>query len=185
MMALVTRGLAVQRQVVLVEVLLDLGEAKKIGVSTEVDCRRGGSGDSDGRDRKCFNCMQEGHRSNECPCQKLWSERPSFSECPNPPKLQLDRLDKQRKPFIPKGEDVELLNKEHIEQGELFTKLFEAENCGYKSPTTIQQYAIPAIFKGIRWLVHKRDLVRQLLPFMTTLIRTNNLCEMAERTCPR
>ncbi|ETN83787.1 DEAD/DEAH box helicase [Necator americanus] len=119
-------------------------------------------------------------------------------------------------------EDVAMLYREHIEQGEMFTKLFEAEvtltqgglhgrtekgkkissfeelelpeqiaenivNCGYKNPTPIQQYAIPAIFKG-------RDIMACaqtgsgktaafLLPVMTTLIRTQNLSDAGERTC--
>ncbi|VDM83901.1 unnamed protein product [Strongylus vulgaris] len=68
------------------------------------------------KNQSCFNCGQTDHPSRECP---------------HPPNHQ-DRLmdELQRKPlstYVPKDEDVELLFKEHIEQGELFTKLFEAE----------------------------------------------------------
>ncbi|KIH52209.1 DEAD/DEAH box helicase, partial [Ancylostoma duodenale] len=133
-----------------------------------------------------------------------------------------EALKKPPSTFVPKDEDVDVLFKEHIEQGELFAKLFDAPvtltqgglhgrtekgkkissfeelelgdqiaqnvvNCGYKSLTPIQQYAMPAILNG-------RDIMACaqtgsgktaafLLPVMTNLMRTDNLSNAAERTC--
>ncbi|KAK5985665.1 hypothetical protein GCK32_020381, partial [Trichostrongylus colubriformis] len=124
------------------------------------------------QDNSCYNCGAVDHISRECP---------------NPPRVRrIENDEVPRKPpstFVPKDEDVEVLFKDHIEQGEMFTKLFEAnvtltegglhgrsekgktiksfdelelteqlaknvESAGYKYPTPIQQYAMPAIFKG-------------------------------------
>ncbi|EPB73233.1 DEAD/DEAH box helicase [Ancylostoma ceylanicum] len=199
--------------------------------------RGGGFGDGESRDRErstaCFNCKQEGHRSSDCPmpknqsCYNCGQTDHISRECPNPPRAHQERsadelLKKPPSTFVPKDEDVDVLFKEHIEQGELFAKLFDAPvtltqgglhgrtekgkkissfeelelpeqiaqnvvNCGYKSLTPIQQYAMPAILNG-------RDIMACaqtgsgktaafLLPVMTNLIRTDNLSNAAERTC--
>ncbi|KAK6034086.1 DEAD/DEAH box helicase, partial [Cooperia oncophora] len=180
----------------------------------------------------CFNCKQEGHRSSDCPlpksnaCYNCGAEDHISRECTVPPRLRrIENDEVPRKPpstFVPKDEDVEVLFKDHIEQGEMFTKLFEADvtlteggfhgrsekgkqiksfeelelteqlaenvvSAGYKHPTPIQQYAMPAIFKG-------RDIMACaqtgsgktaafLLPVMTALMRTGNLSNAAESTC--
>ncbi|KAL6729517.1 hypothetical protein Aduo_000564 [Ancylostoma duodenale] len=199
--------------------------------------RGGGFGDGESRDRErstaCFNCKQEGHRSSDCPmpknqsCYNCGQTDHISRECPNPPRAHQERsadeaLKKPPSTFVPKDEDVDVLFKEHIEQGELFAKLFDAPvtltqgglhgrtekgkkissfeelelgdqiaqnvvNCGYKSLTPIQQYAMPAILNG-------RDIMACaqtgsgktaafLLPVMTNLMRTDNLSNAAERTC--
>ncbi|VDO25461.1 unnamed protein product, partial [Haemonchus placei] len=143
----------------------------------------------------CYNCGAEDHISRECT---------------NPPRMRRSGNDeaprKLPSTFVPEDEDIEVLFRDRIEQGEMFTKLFEAEvtltegglqlteqlsdnvaNAGYKYPTPIQQYAIPAIFKG-------RDIMACaqtgsgktaafLLPVMTALMRTGNLSNSAESTC--
>ncbi|KAK6726777.1 hypothetical protein RB195_004844 [Necator americanus] len=164
------------------------------------------------RDECCYNCGETDHVSRECRNPPPNHQMRANNEPPR----------KQPSTFVPQDEDVAMLYREHIEQGEMFTKLFEAEvtltqgglhgrtekgkkissfeelelpeqiaenivNCGYKNPTPIQQYAIPAIFKG-------RDIMACaqtgsgktaafLLPVMTTLIRTQNLSDAGERTC--
>ncbi|KAK6015453.1 zinc knuckle, partial [Ostertagia ostertagi] len=64
----------------------------------------------------CYNCGAEDHLSRECT---------------NPPKSRrIENDEVPKKPpstFVPKDEDVETLFKDHIEQGEMFTKLFEAD----------------------------------------------------------
>ncbi|WKX90786.1 hypothetical protein Q1695_009548 [Nippostrongylus brasiliensis] len=171
-------------------------------------------GDDDERrfgGQACYNCGARDHLSRECP---------------NPPRPRRnDSGHEQKKPpstFVPQDEEIDVLFKQHIEQGEMFTKLFEAEvtltegglngrsekgrkissfedlelpeelaknvvSSGYTRPTPIQQYAMPAIFKG-------RDIMACaqtgsgktaafLLPVMTALIRSGNLCAPNERTC--
>ncbi|PIO77313.1 helicase protein [Teladorsagia circumcincta] len=199
------------------------------------DFNGGGFGENTERKERpsgCFNCKQEGHRSSECPlpknnaCYNCGSEDHLSRECTNPPKTRrIENDEVPKKPpstFVPKDEDVETLFKDHIEQGEMFTKLFEADvtltegglhgrsekgkqiksfdelelteqlannvtSAGYKHPTPIQQYAMPAIFKG-------RDIMACaqtgsgktaafLLPVMTALMRTGNLSNSAESTC--
>uniref|UniRef100_A0A7I4XVN1 RNA helicase n=1 Tax=Haemonchus contortus TaxID=6289 RepID=A0A7I4XVN1_HAECO len=181
---------------------------------------------------KCFKCNNEGHRSSECPMQKsntcynCGAEDHISRECTNPPRMRRSGNDeaprKLPSTFVPEDEDIEVLFRDRIEQGEMFTKLFEAEvtltegglrgrsekgkkitsfdelelteqlsdnvaNAGYKYPTPIQQYAVPAIFKG-------RDIMACaqtgsgktaafLLPVMTALMRTGNLSNSAESTC--
>ncbi|VDP09673.1 unnamed protein product [Heligmosomoides polygyrus] len=172
----------------------------------------GHRGDGDRRDNACYNCGATDHISRECPNPPKSRRIEGESEVPKKPPST----------FIPKDEDVEVLFKDHIEQGEMFTKLFEAQvtltegglhgrsekckkitsfeelelteqlaenvvNAGYKHPTPIQQYAMPAIFNG-------RDIMACaqtgsgktaafLLPVMSALMRSENLSTPADRTC--